>query len=164
LVTPIANAGPPYVQWCSLVGTNIVCEESCVCRAAKWVANGAAPADGLSRTTFDPVREIVFDVRQTAEQTAIALECWVGWANAFTAGISSPPRAWRAAEEALRAAAKIAHDAPGRMIMLAAADAAWAAVHAAAGNRSLALESTLRARQLLKAAIAAGPGGPANPA
>jgi hypothetical protein len=156
LVTPVANAGPPYIQWCSLVGTNIACDESCVCRSAKWVADEVDPAEGLSRTAFDPIREIVVDVRATVEQVPMQLECWIGWASAFTAGMSSAARAWRAAEEALREAAKFKRDATGRLIMLAAADAAWAAVHAAAGNRSLALESTLRARQLLKAAA---PGG-----
>jgi hypothetical protein len=50
-------------------------------------------------------------------------------------------------------------DAPGRPVTLAAAEAAWAAVHAASGNLSLALESTFRAHQLLKAAVSAAPAG-----
>jgi len=161
LVTPVAEAGPPYIQWCSLVGTNIACDESCVCRAAKWVANEVSPAEGLSRTTFDPLREVVVDVRVAVERMPTELECWIGWASAFTAGLSSAERAWRAAEEALRAAAKFERDASGRLIMLAAADAAWAAVHAKAGNLSLVLESTSRARQLLKAATPRGAGNPA---
>jgi hypothetical protein len=27
LVTPVPEAGPPYIQWCSLVGANIACDE-----------------------------------------------------------------------------------------------------------------------------------------
>jgi hypothetical protein len=118
----------------------------------------------LTRTTFDPICEIVVEVRETVEQTSIQLECWIGWATAFTAGITSGTRAWHAAEEALREAARLDRDARGRGIMLAAADAAWAAVHAASGNFALAIESTSRARQLLKAAVSAAPDGAGNPA
>src|SRR5262245_4472837 len=94
LVTPVAEAGPPYIQWCSLLGTNLDCDESCVRRAAKWVGDDAPP-DGMCARAYHPVREIVIHVMEALEQNPIPLDCWFDWANAFAAGISSAPRAWR---------------------------------------------------------------------
>src|SRR5262245_5261460 len=164
LVTPVAEAGPPYIQWCSLVGTSIDCDESCVHRAAKWVGDETRRSEGAGLPTYDRVRAIVVQVRETIEQTSVELASWVDWARAFAAGICSEPRAWHAAEEASHAASKVDPDSTSYLVVMAAADAAWAAVHTAAGNVSLALESTSRAHQLLKAAGAARGREPDNSA
>lgn len=163
LVTPVDGTGGPYVQWCSLVGTNIVCDERCVCRGAKWAAreSATATATALNRKTYDPLRDVVVQVRERIEGRSLSLECWVRWASAFTAGISSGPRAWRAAEEARREAVRVEQDVPARRVVLAAEDAAWAAVHAAAGNQALALQCAVRARQLLGTAAKGSFGNPA---
>lgn len=155
LVTPVSEAGASYVQWCSLVGTSIACDEDCVHRAAKWVGADFTAGEALGRRDYDPVREVVIQVRVAAEPILVELGSWSDWASSFVAGIASGPRAWRAAEEALCAAGKAGRETIERLTALAAADAAWAAVHAAAGNVSLAMESTARAHQLLRTAAAA---------
>lgn len=153
LVTPVPEAGGPFIQWCSLVGTNIICDERCVSRGARWASQELTADHGLSRETYDPLRAVVAQVRERIERTtSLRLDAWVGWASAFMAGISSAPRAWRAAEEARHAVVGFEQDPSARRVVLAAEDAAWAAAHAVAGNLALALQCAARARELLDAA------------
>ena len=150
LVTPVEGNGPPYVQWCSLVGTEISCDESCVCHGAKWTAADTEAAGALSREVYEPLRQVVAQVMEQITQSPPGLPCWTDWASAFTAGVSAPQRAWHAAEEARHEAVKLEHHPRARRTMLAAEDAAWAVVHATAGNVALALEYIQSSRLLLE--------------
>jgi len=152
LVNQPAHSDGPYIQWCSLGGVDVACDEDCICVGAAWVA-GEAPTAGVTRELFEPLRDLVVAVETRFDEVgAGAFGSWREWARTFGAGICSASAAWRAAEAARGEAVGLAHDATTRRVGLAAEDAAWAVAHAAAGNVALALQRSAAARRLLKGA------------
>lgn len=151
LVGPPDHVAGQYVQWCSLVGVDLTCDENCVGVGARWAA--AEVPDGVARDVYAPLCELVDAVQARRDQVGVVLPAvWQEWARCFVAGICSASAAWRAAEAARHQCTALAGDGPGvRQVVLAAEDAAWAAAHAAAGNVSLSLERSEAARRLLKA-------------
>jgi hypothetical protein len=149
LVVPDPAAHECYIQWCSLLGVNVDCDQRCLCKGARWPSGQSQSVD-LTRALYDPLR-VVVELADSSVGSVPALELaqWKAWAAAFLAGFCMRERAWRAAEEARRAAVELERDVKLRRLALAAEDAAWAVVHAGAGNLALALESAAGARKLL---------------
>jgi hypothetical protein len=150
VVSLVSRHGHPvYVQWCSLVGVDLVCDEACVCAGARWVTGEGGE---LTREIYTPLRALVAAVESRLD--AVDAGCflpWRDWARTFTAGVCSASAAWRAAEAARSESIGLVADGLARHAGLAAEDAAWAVAHAAAGNLALSLQRSAAARQLLKA-------------
>jgi hypothetical protein len=135
-----------YVQWCSLVGADVVCDERCLREGAQWPA-GDVP--GVSREIFCAVRDVILLVRDERAQRGYDDNAsWSQWARSFVAGLCSARTAWQAAQMARCEGISGACDPAARQLALAAEDAAWAAAHAASGNIALAMHSLARARRL----------------
>lgn len=152
LVTPNSPVVGPYIQWCSLVGVDVTCDEACVCSGARWAASATA-APALTRDVYGPLQGLVAAVEtrlQSLDTDAFAP--WREWARTFAAGVCSPSAAWGAAEAARHEATACADDMGMRRAGLAAEDAAWAVAHATAGNLSLSLQCAAAARRLIETA------------
>lgn len=156
VVTLVNTPGHPvgaYIQWCSLVGVNLTCDEACVRHGARWVESDEA---SLEQGLYTRLRDVVIAVETSLNHVdASRFTSWRGWAQTFTAGLCSPRAAWQAAEAARSECVALRPDEREsiRQAGLAAEDAAWAVAHAAAGNVSLALQCAATARRLLKAPV-----------
>lgn len=152
VVSPEGHVAGPYVQWCSLVGVELVCDESCVCTGARWVSE--QEPRGMARDVYEPLCEVVTAVQARVEGLVPeGLSDWTIWARAFVAGVCSASAAWRAAEAARHEAVLYTGDPRLRYVVLAAEDVAWAVAHAAAGNRALGLQRSAATLQLLRKSL-----------
>jgi hypothetical protein len=145
-----------YVQWCSLVGTDVVCDEGCLREGAEWTT---AEAPGVNRDLFCAIRDVIQSVRNERVHHGYGDSGpWSDWGRGFAAGLCSVRNAWHAAQVARSEGIFDEADPAARQLALAAEDTAWAAVHAAAGNVALALHSLARARRLVGSPLGVGMG------
>jgi hypothetical protein len=136
------------------VGTDVVCDESCLREGAEWTT---AEAVGVSRDLFCAIGDAIQIVRSERMQHGYGDSGpWSDWARGFAAGFCSVRNAWHAAQVARSEGIFDEADPVARQLALAAEDTAWAAVHAAAGNVALALHSLARARRLVGSPPAVG--------